>query len=143
METVTRHVVDAQCCGGAGCEECEVTLYRCACGGEWPVGGGLPWHADGCDVGVRDAEIARLRAIIEGRAVGPTNEETFVHANAGGMWRALRVSVGVTTSMDALDDIGTRAIRDMAEHLNHAMTWWALDATGRPCAWPVVTSEAP
>lgn len=120
-------------------EACAVTLYRCACGGEWPVGGGLPWHADGCDVGVRDAEIARLRAIIDGRTNPPSGEEIEEHHRAGGTWyvasthgRAL-----TTTRADAIALCGHLAAN------KYPATWWAIDTRRRPCAWPVVTSEAP
>jgi hypothetical protein len=92
-------------------------------------------------VAKRDERRDEAVAIILGRDTGPTDAEIEAHAKSGGLWRALRVSVGVTTSMDVLDGIGARAIRDMAAHLGHGMTWWALDASGCPCAWPVVAAE--
>lgn len=92
-------------------------------------------------VAKRDERRDEAVAIILGRDTGPTDAEIEAHAKSGGLWRALRVSVGVTTSMDVLDGIGARAIRDMAAHLGHGMTWWALDASGCPRAWPVVAAE--
>lgn len=75
-----------------------------------------------------------LRAIIEGRTTAPTLYEADAHAAAMGAWLAWfrgdsgrhRLAVGYGDESDAW-------------RINNLVArWWALDANGRPCAWPVV-----
>ncbi len=84
------------------------------------------------------AEIASLRAIIDGRTTPPTGEEIEAHHRAGGTWyvasthgRAL-----TTTRGDAIALCGHLAAN------KYSATWWAIDVRGRPCAWPVVTEAS-
>ena len=80
------------------------------------------------------AEIASLRAIIDGRTTPPTGEEIEAHHRAGGTWyvasthgRAL-----TTTRGDAIALCGHLAAN------KYPATWWAISVRGRPCAWPVL-----
>lgn len=95
------------------------------------------------------AEVARLGAIIEGRTTPPTDAEFATHDAAGGSWRIVTHAVG--TRILAEDGYQRDvAMWAHAEMLRDAMApggplhgadvrWWALDAEGRPCAWPVVS----
>ena len=59
------------------------------------------------------AEADALRAIVEGRAVAPTDAERAAHA---GEWLV--------------------RYRSLASEPARAIHWWPLDATGRPTTWP-------
>ena len=83
-------------------------------------------------------EVKHLRAIVEGRSTPPTDAEIAAHAAAGGQWRTLGLR-GFGLSGDVLDGDASRAIRAVSERSRVPRRWWALDAEGRPCAWPVVT----
>jgi hypothetical protein len=84
------------------------------------------------------AEVLRLRAILTPRTTPPTPAEMAAHGAAGGVWLTAwpwRTGVWADAVVPAL-----RA-RDAMEP---GMTWLALDAARRPCAWPVVaTPDAP
>ena len=81
----------------------------------------------------RDAAVA----IIEGRTVAPTDHELEVHAARGGRWRT-RYQVGdPALCRDGMEATEAREVRDRMRPL-HAYTWWATEADGTPCAWPVV-----
>lgn len=73
-------------------------------------------HAGRADAA--EAEVARLRAIIDGRTVPPTYEEAAAHRAAGGGW--------LITHHD-----GTNEAR------------WVAVMNGCPCAWPVVAEVSP
>ena len=77
------------------------------------------------------AENERLRAIIDGRSVAPTNAECGVHGDAGGAWLVSFIigPARVVTSVG----VARKLARD-----NRAGRWLPLDADDRPCAWPVV-----
>ena len=90
-----------------------------------------------------EAEVARLRAIVEGRTKAPTDDEVAAHAAAGGRWRWIvrRPDGGVFESLsgesewppsDPLEGVTARIVAGAS------VTWWTLDAQRRPCAWPVV-----
>ena len=77
-------------------------------------------------------DCAGLRAIIAGRTVAPTAAENATHDAAGGWWR-----------YQTENDWGDATCQDV-DLIREAWTitrWWALDASGAPCAWPVVTKE--
>ncbi len=84
-----------------------------------------------------------LQEIIAGRTVPPTDAEMAQHDTAGGRWRWVSLK-----DDDALrgcsDDLSSFAIEAPMRGLPqrpgcaYVARWWALDATGRPCAWPVV-----
>ena len=147
--------IAAQWCPNCGTCNCpldhngERTRDRATC----PLHGVESRHAEtlcagGCGEMVTDdgercdaCELRRLRAIVEGRTELPTEEEIAAHAAAcGGAWLvAFRGCVGVYTSATVRSHInGVSAGWWRADEAR----WWALDADGRPCAWPVVT-EAP
>lgn len=96
-------------------------------------------HAARADAASQERDA--LRAIIDGRTVPPTDTEMAQHDSRGGSWLiaprhyqpvAYRdISIAKHYALMALD--GDDAL---------PMTWWALDATGRPCAWPVVAGRA-
>lgn len=84
-----------------------------------------------------DAEVARLRAIVEGRTTPPTEAEAAAHNAAGGWWCISRAGVCPPAAVDAFRGDG-----DVTAHLPFVAgaTWLPLDRDGRPCAWPTVTS---
>jgi hypothetical protein len=83
------------------------------------------------------AEVAALRAILEGRTIAPTDHELEVHAARGGRWRT-RYQVGdPSLCRDGMEAPEAREVRDRMRPL-HVYTWWATEADGTPCAWPVV-----
>jgi hypothetical protein len=96
--------------------------------------------ADLCDTVIaQTAELASLRAIIDGRTTPPTVEQIEAHHRAGGSWyvasthgRAL-----TTTRGDAIALCGHLAAN------GYPATWWAISVRGRPCAWPVVAEVSP
>lgn len=93
---------------------------------------GMADHAE-----VREARVRELDAIIEGRAEGPTNDELIAHDAAGGGW-AVRPQ-GFTVSVTMGGPSYTHAWRERLSTQDHPARWWPLDASGRPCAWPVAT----
>lgn len=93
---------------------------------------GMADHAE-----VREARVRELDAIIEGRAEGPTNDELIAHDAAGGGW-AVRPQ-GFTVSVTMGGPSYTHAWRERLSTQDHPARWWPLDASGRPCAWPVTT----
>lgn len=69
------------------------------------------------------------QAIIASRATAPTAAEIEAHSKAGGTWYVRSGDrAGVLSIVDE-----TRWIASEGGY-----RWWALDAEGRPCAWPVV-----
>ena len=60
------------------------------------------------------AQVAALRAIIEGRTTPPPGAERAAHTAAGGRWRH---EWPATETPER---------------------WWPIDREGRSCAWPVV-----
>ena len=94
----------------------------------------------------RAAEIASLRAIIDGRTTPPTDEEIAAHCGAGGRWRSIVPGDFIlsTGDGDAEDARQTSAV----QHANAAIVtragvrWWAIDAQGRCSAWPVVAEAS-
>ena len=84
-----------------------------------------------------EAEVARLRAIVEGRTTAPTDAEIAAHDAAGGTWlvRYRRDGWGGDDAALFLDVLAPRDVR--GDGLA-AVRWWPLDASGRPCAWPEV-----
>ena len=78
------------------------------------------------------AEAAGLRAIVEGRTVAPSDAEIESHAAAGGRWifRWSDGSFGTARGRIAVAEAREPGVLT-------AVRWWPLDATGRPCAWPV------
>lgn len=75
------------------------------------------------------AECARLRAIVEGRTVAPTDAEIAAHT---GEWRC----VGAGAAYAEISGLVAAGLRDVARGVT--LRWWPLDATGRPCSWPEV-----
>lgn len=79
---------------------------------------------------LRDALTAldRTRAILAGRAEPPTDAEIVVHYTVGGRWMHI----------DEADSAGSLCESAWEVHLLRfrAGRWWALDASGAPCAWP-------
>lgn len=78
------------------------------------------------------AERDAARGIIAGRATAPTAAEIEAHSKAGGTWYVRSGDrAGVLSIVDE-----TRWIASEGGY-----RWWALDAEGRPCAWPVVEAK--
>lgn len=86
------------------------------------------------------AERDALRAIIDGRSTPPTNAEIDAHDAGGGRWRWVVTPDGVFRgfSGDLEKWEPSCAVLDARHRAAFYVTrWWPLDATGRPCAWPV------
>ena len=87
------------------------------------------------------AEIASLRAIIDGRTTPPTDEEIRSAVRAG-----LTVILHATEACDGHRvDLRTRDVLVLSTWAAHhadgnfaSATWRLIDANDRPCAWPVV-----
>ena len=83
------------------------------------------------------AELAALRAIIDGRTIPPTDKEIEAHHRAGGTWYV------ASTHGRALTTTRADAVA-LCAHLaanKYPATWWAISVRGRPCAWPVVAPK--
>lgn len=81
-------------------------------------------------------EVERLRAIVEGRTMPPTEEEFEGHAAAGGAWLVTLPEVKQVRFKPE-----TRYVDDLREA--HRLWWcegarWVAVMDGRPCAWPEV-----
>lgn len=85
---------------------------------------------------VAGRETARRGAVVEGRTTAPTDAELAAHHAAGGAWLVTFGGRGIDTRSDPAF---VRVTRDSA----HPPTrWWALDAAGRPTAWPAADALA-
>ncbi len=83
------------------------------------------------------AEIASLRAIIDGRTTPPTTDERLWHLRATGyvgLWRVL------WEKFDIIGDFAHPILRDACNA--GVGRWWAIDAQGRCSAWPVVAEAS-
>ena len=86
------------------------------------------------------AEHALLRSIIEGRTTPPTDAEIAAHEARKGRWLLSHPSSHVHDHRVCyVLDPGTSDIRSEAAHPHDGSRFVALDADGRPCAWPTVT----
>lgn len=86
------------------------------------------------------AEVAALRAVIDGRAVPPTDAEIDAHAAVGGKWRVrAQWSAGPRMSVDDVNAWAPGVARLLRGQEN--THWWATDADDVLCAWPVVPAE--
>lgn len=91
------------------------------------------------EVEILRAELAALRAIVEGRAVAPTSAEIAAHAARGGRWRTTLHVGDPALCGDLLDAAAAErlAMAQRAKRL-HVYAWWATEADGEPCAWPQI-----
>lgn len=80
------------------------------------------------------ADNERLRAIVEGRTVAPTIREARAHCHG-----AASESRGafVVTRLDWGAHGGARVATGLQPLPGAPHRWIAIDATGRPCPWPV------
>jgi hypothetical protein len=82
------------------------------------------------------AERDALRAIVEGRTTPPTWQEIERHHESGGSWMC---SAGGVADVSEHASVTHRWADDHRELPDMGgCRWWALDAQGRLCAWPVV-----
>ena len=97
-------------------------------------------HADELTQALRETQRERdaLRDIIEGRATPPTDSDIAVHVARGGLWRTRRTIGDTMLSRDGVDADRAERVRDEQARTGGVYLWWALDAHGRPCAWPEV-----
>lgn len=95
--------------------------------------------------------VARLEAaqsILKGRTTPPTEAEREAHRKAGGSWRCVVTIDGKITHMGLHFDRNEFPPSSVFDGLLkrrgivYIETWWALDATGALCAWPVVVEVA-
>lgn len=86
-----------------------------------------------------EREVARLRAIIEGRTVPPTDAEIAAHAADYGSWR-FRVNGSAVQTDDP-----HRLRVAIAAHARHGtfVRWWSHDRSDAPCAWPIAAEVTP
>lgn len=97
-------------------------------------------HAEELTQALRETQRERdaLRAIIEGRTTPPTTEELAAHGAVGGAWivsgpfPALPMVCGPAETVVVIEE----AARSLAPG---ALRWRAVNAHGRPCAWPGVS----
>lgn len=94
----------------------------------------------------RAAELARTALAlyeIMGRTVPPTDAEIEAHAAAGGRWWVIaewgRNNVNHVRSGSWVQPWAMQIARLLREQEN--TRWWAHDASGAPCAWPVVSEK--
>ncbi len=105
---------------------------------EQPGDDALCWDATTCPRKDWHAEALRLRAIVEGRAVPPTDEELAAHEAAGGAWLVQWAS-GTLVQRMCGDTSGTLESAEVAAQWRgdgEVVRWWPLDADRRPAAWP-------
>lgn len=85
------------------------------------------------------AECDAMRESIAGRTTGPTRAEQDAHDERGGYWmieqRGLRLGRFLVCSSSAL----RFHLREIEAVGGSLLRVWSLDASGAPCAWPVVT----
>jgi hypothetical protein len=87
-------------------------------------------------VDVLRCEVVRLQAIVEGRAVPPTDEEIAAHALRSGRW-LLRIDQPDGRRLVYVLDAGRDDARAEARAgARDNVRWWALECGGWPCAWP-------
>ena len=79
-----------------------------------------------------------LRAIIDGMDRRPTDAEIAELEAVGGRWRCV-VPDALRMCADAMHGHAAQLHRATLDALGLSSRWWALDADGRPCAWPVVS----
>ena len=84
------------------------------------------------------AEVETHRADIAGRAMPPTDAEIEVHAAVGGRWLYRTAGVAPYSQETMRRPF---ALAEACRLEGNVGRWWALDASGAPCAWPVVTKE--
>lgn len=77
--------------------------------------------------------VIALHAVVDGRETPPTDAEIQAHAKTDGRW-LVQSEYAVFISEDPPTDA-----RDHRLKPPRSARWWALDATGKPCPWPVVT----
>lgn len=95
------------------------------------------------EVGMLARERDALRAIVEGRTTPPTDAEVAAHAAAGGRWRCV-VPEALRMCADGMHGHAARLHRETLDAAGYTRSsWWATDASARPCAWPVVTEVTP
>lgn len=98
------------------------------CGGPNECGCTVAEVARGCMTEVV-RELARLRAIVEGRTVPPTDAEIAAHP----AWLVCTLPRGPHQRGGG----HVRVTPSTAPpYRRYPGRWWALDAEGRPCAWP-------
>lgn len=84
------------------------------------------------------ADNARLRAIVEGRTVAPTIREARAHCHGSPGSRGAFVA----TRLDWGAHGGARVATGLQPLPGATHRWIALDASGRPCAWPTPALDA-
>lgn len=85
-----------------------------------------------------EAIVARLRSMIDGRDVPPTDAEIEALFDAGGTFLAARgeeyAPLPLRARWDAWDAVRNQSFPWVVK----ITRWWSLDASGRVCDWPVV-----
>lgn len=88
-------------------------------------------------------EADALWDIISGRTEPPTDAEIRAHGRTGGAWLVCSYAPGRRGTGHARHAAATAT--KVAAYARrggaYASRWWAIDAEGRPCAWPVVARE--
>lgn len=132
---------DTECgCDEEGCKTCRPVQHADA---------DLIAHAPS-DLAALCDEVERLREIIAGRTTPPTYAEADAHPGAF-LWMRMDRGEAIAITREGCEREGFDSIafgfvwfrEDLDDELPRAVggRWWALDASGAPCAWPVVTKE--
>ena len=90
-------------------------------------------HAEDLDAAAMLARsVIAMHAIIEGRAIPPTNAELAAHDELGATWMIAHLDGRIVVAA-----VSWPSSRDW--HVaKGAVRWWPLASDGRPCAWPEV-----
>lgn len=101
-------------------------------------------------IDLRDMALNAANAIIAGRTTAPTGAEADDHPGAF-LWMRMDRGEAIAITREGCEREGFDSIafgfvwfrEDLDDELPRAVggRWWALDASGAPCAWPVVTKE--
>lgn len=98
------------------------------------------WKARASGMEAAEREVARLRAIVEGRTAPPTDAEMREHMDGGGAWL-----VTIPARRQARLHPETRYVDEARAA---SLLWWTEGARwvavldGRPCAWPAPREPA-
>ena len=99
------------------------------------------WKARASGMEAAEREVARLRSIVEGRTVPPTDAEIAAHhVTRNGQW-LVRVQVSDCGGANADVLLSRGSARD-ARASGLVLRWWPLANDGRPCAWPAPREPA-
>jgi hypothetical protein len=98
------------------------------------------WKARASGMEAAEREVARLRAIVEGRTAPPTDAEMREHMDGGGAWLVTipaRRQVRLHPETRYVDEARAASLLWWTEGAR-----WVAVRDGRPCAWPAPREPA-